>query len=247
MAATENEVRGFPRIFWVPVIAGVFLALAAHVVLGLIGGALGFAADPADSRALGALAGFWGLLTPLVATALGAWLACRLAGLEDVPATNLQGVMVWAIGLVAGALFLTSAASGGAMAAGTAASGNAAAVERMLGARPGGVEGATTAVAREEAARQAATAAGGGAMAGLCGLLGAFAGAGIARARRDWKRRGLGWRIAIQRTDRQAAERRYAAEQGAGAPERRYGEDVRDMARDEGPGAPPTEPPSYHH
>lgn len=247
MAAIEDEVRGFPKFAWGPVIAGVLLALASHVVLGLIGGALGFAAQPADSRALGALAGFWALLTPFVATALGAWLACRLAAREDTSGTNLHGVMVWAIGLVAGAVFLASTMAGGAMAAGTAASGNAFAMDRMMGARPGGVGGATAGTIGDEAAKRAATAAGGGAMAGLCGLLGAFVGAAIARTRWEEKRRGLGWRIAIQRTDQAGAERRAQAARGAAASERRYGEDVRDMARDEGPGAPPTEPPPYHH
>src|SRR5512142_2439419 len=161
MAAIENEVRGFPRIAWGPVIAGVLLALAAHVVLGLIGGALGFAAEPADSRALGVAAGFWGLLTPLVATALGAWLACRLAARFDEAGSNLHGVMVWSIGLVAGALFLASAAASGAMTAGTAASGNGGVLERLAGARAGG---ATAGTAGEEAAKRAATAAGAGAM-----------------------------------------------------------------------------------
>jgi hypothetical protein len=239
MARVESEELqrgGLPRLSWGPIIAGVLLALAAHVVMGLIGGALGFAAQPADSRGLAAAAGFWGLLTPLVATALGAWLACRLAARQDEAGTNLHGVMVWCIGLVAGALFLAGTATSGALALGTAASGNGGVLERMAGRTQAGD-------LSDEAARRAAAAAGGGAMGALCGLIGAFAGAALARSRREGRGHGLGWRISLQRTDRPQPEGRPAPLQS----ERRYGEEVRDVARDEGPGAPPTEPPAYPH
>jgi hypothetical protein len=242
--ALESEAverRRFPSLSWGPIIAGVLLALAAHVVLGLIGGALGFAAEPADSRGLAVAAGFWALLTPFAATLLGAWLACRLAERRDEAGTNLHGVMVWAIGLVAGAVFLAGTALSGAMAAGSALRGPVGAAERLLGAASG--DGRT---AGEEAAGRASAAAGAGAMAALCGLGGAFAGAGIARARwREGKGRSFPWRIAIQRTDRaddrRLAEGRYAAaERGYARPE----DEVRDVTRDEGPGAPGD---PYHH
>ncbi len=238
-------VRAFPRLAWPPIIAGVLLALAVHVVLGLIGAALGFAAEPADSTSLGALAGFWGLITPLVSSLLGAWLACRLAAADEVRTTNLHGVMVWCIGLIAGALFLTGTAATGAVSAGSAASGNAGFLQRMTGqpvmgrATPGQAE-----AAQDAAARTAAKLAGGAAMAALAGLLGAFAGAGIARSRRQGK--GIGWRIAIQRT-----AHHHGAEYGdRGRPEypdRAYPtaqQETRDVERTEGPGAPPG---SYPH
>jgi hypothetical protein len=237
------ERHGFPGLSWGPIIAGVLLALASHVVLGLVGGALGFAAEPADSRGLAIAAGFWGLLTPFVATLLGAWLANRLAARRDEAGTNLHGVMVWAIGLVAGALFLAGTAMSGAVAAGSAAAGNASAAQGLLGGDPGG---ATT--GGEEAARRASATAGAGAMAALCGLAGAFAGAGIARARRGegrGKGRSFPWRIAIQRTDRQ--DDRRLAEGRSARGERSYPrpeDEVRDVSRDEGPGAP-ADP--YHH
>lgn len=237
------ERHGFPSLSWGPIIAGVLVALASHVVLGLIGGALGFAAEPADSRGLAVAAGFWALVTPFVATLLGAWLANRLAGRRDEAGTNLHGVMVWAIGLVAGALFLAGTAMSGAMAAGSAASGNASAAQRLLGADPGDAS-----VAGEEVAERASAAAGAGAMAALCGLAGAFAGAGIARARwREGKGKGRSfpWRIAIQRTDRQ--DDRLPAEGRYGRTERsqlRPEDEVRQVSRGEGPGAP-AEP--YHH
>ena len=82
MARVGSEMlgeRALPRLTWGAVIAGVLLALASHIVLGLLGAALGFAAQPADSNAVGAGAAIWALLTPFVATLVGAWVACRMA------------------------------------------------------------------------------------------------------------------------------------------------------------------------
>ncbi len=247
--AAETEVAGvrsFPRLTWPPIIAGVLLALAAHVVLGLMGAALGLAAEPADSKSLGALAGFWALITPLVATLLGAWLACRLAAIQEVKATNVHGVMVWCIGLIAGALFLTGTAASGAMAAGTATSGNAGFMQRVMGAPARPTVGQSEA-AQDEAARNAAKVAGGAAMAALAGLLGAFAGAAIARSsRREGK--GIGWRIAIQRTAHGHRDVQHGEAGRPAYPDRAYPaaqQDVRDVERTEGPGAPSEG--GYHH
>jgi hypothetical protein len=265
MAQTTMEatgLRALPRLSWGPVIAGVLLALATHVVLGLIGAAIGFAAQPADSAALGAAAAAWGLVTPFVATLLGAWLATRMAGAWDTAGANLHGVMVWCIGLLAGAIFLTGTLAAGAMTAGTAASGNAGALQRLTGVNRGDVVGpgaAANADRRADVAGEAAAgAAGGAAMAAIAGLLGAFVGATLARQRTQG--RGLGFRIAIQR-DRGEAQRAEGGapygrriESGAGRryePERpvsaaaRTEETTREVTRTEGPGAPPVDP--YHH
>lgn len=244
MATRTEAVRGFPHLAWAPIVAGVFLAVAVHVVMGLIGTSLGLASEPSDSSSLAVLAGFWALLTPLVATWLGAWLACRLAAIEEVRSTNLHGVMVWCIGLIAGALFLTGTTASGAMTAGSAASGNAGFVQRMMGAPGQRATAAESEAARDQAARTGAKVAGGAAMAALAGLLGAFAGAAMARSRYEGK--GFGWRIALQRTGHAGASR------GDGGhpeyPDRAYptaGEETREVERDEGPGAPP--PGSYPH
>jgi hypothetical protein len=239
MARVEGEAveaHGFPGLSWGPVIAGVLLALAAHVVMGLVGGALGFAAVPSDSAALGLVAALWGLLTPLVATLLGAWLACRLAGRVDEAGSNLHGVMVWCIGIIAGAIFLAGTGGAASMNAGSAASRNAGAVQRFTGDASARSDDQVS----DESAKRAAATAGGGAMAGLCGLIGAFAGAAIARSRRrgQGQGRGLGWRIALQRTHpREGGRKEEAPVQHA----ERYpssAEEVREVSRQEGPGAP---------
>lgn len=258
MATVGSEAAGarmLPRLSWSAVIAGALLALASHVVLGLVGAAMGLAAAPADSEGLGAGAAIWALLTPFVATLLGAWLAVRMSGERDDAGANVHGVIVWCIGLLAGALFLAGSMAAGAMTAGTAASGNAGVVQRLTGTTQQDVRApqnqAEAQRASEQAAGGAAAAAGGGAMAALCGLLGAFAGSALARRRSSGK--GLGFRIALQRTDGRQAT---SAAAGRGRAEDDYRERTytpppagrvegpRDVPRTEG--QPPASDPFHH-
>jgi hypothetical protein len=239
--------RTFPRLDWSAVIAGVFLAVAAHIVMGLVGAALGFAAEPADSQAAGAAAAIWALITPFVATLLGAWLACRMAGAhDDKRAANVHGILVWCIGLIAGALFLTGTLATGAMTAGTAASGNLGPAQRMM---PGDAGAPPAGEARADgAAKAAAAAAGGAALAAIAGLLGAVVGAGIS-GRRTTAGKGLGWRIALQRTDEARATRLAGEERGYGGTSTPYGAAPPRMPGGATEGSPERPPPvdPYHH
>ncbi|GEJ58040.1 hypothetical protein [Anaeromyxobacter diazotrophicus] len=178
--ATEALTRGaWPRVQWGPVIAGVLCAIACHIVLGLFGAAFGFAAGPADSKGIGIGAGIWGLLTPFAASLAGAWVAVRIAAEREEAGAVLHGAMVWAIGLIAGAIFLTGVLSSGAMTLGTAASGNvgARAVERRD--TPG--NRARAQATAEDAAKGAAAGSGAAGVAALLGLAGAVLGATIGR------------------------------------------------------------------
>lgn len=218
-AAPRGGFGSFVRVHWGAVIAGVLLALAVHIVMGLIGAALGIAAGPADSKALGVGAAIWALITPFVATLLGAWLAIRLSGERDRNTGYVNGILVWCIGLIAGALFLTGTAATGAMSAGTAASGNAGAAQRMVSSATGRgtpTRGETERGA-EQAGKAAAGATGGAALAAIAGLLGAIVATALGTGSRSGKRRGLGWRIALQRRDEQR-EGMHARDGG------RYGE-----------------------
>jgi hypothetical protein len=204
--ALDTEAAGghlFPRVQWSAVVAGVVLAVAAHIVMGLVGATLGLAAEPADSQGIGAAAAIWALVTPFVASLLGAWLACRMAWTEhDQRSAYVHGVLVWCIGLIAGALFLTGTLATGAMSAGTAASGNLGQAQRMFrGPEAPRAEVRGGEARADEAARRAAAGTGGAALGSLAGLLGAVVGAGLSRRRRQEGRKGLGWRIAIQRRD----------------------------------------------
>lgn len=238
--------RAFPRLHWGAVIAGVLLALAAHVVMGLIGAALGFAAGAAQSEGAGVAAAIWGLVTPFVATLLGAWLACRMAGSEDGRSGYLHGVLVWCIGLIAGAVFLTGTMASGAMTAGTAASGNATAAQRSLRAETGRAtpRGPQAQARAEDAAKGAAAGAGGAALAAIAGLLGGIVGAGLS-SRSGRGAPGGRWRGTFRRDEARAGTI-HAGDRGYGTT---YGPETRvPGSSSTGAGTdvpPPTDP--YHH
>jgi hypothetical protein len=231
--------RAFPRLQWGAVIAGVLLALAAHVVLGLIGAALGFAAQPAGSRAVGIATAIWALVTPFVATLCGAWLACRMADAFETMSGYLHGVLVWCIGLLAGAIFLTGTMASGAMSEGTAASGRLGAAQRTLRGEPGTRPGNAQARA-EDAAKGAAAAAGGGALAAIAGLLGGVVGAGIALAGRGGRTRRWGGTF---RHDETRAGTVHAGDRGFGTTH--GGPEAPQTGVPPEGGVPPGDP--YHH
>jgi hypothetical protein len=220
---SERAGGGFPsRLHWGSIIAGALVALASHVVLGLVGAALGLAAEPADSRGVGAGAAIWGLLTPFVATLIGAWVAVRSADERSAASSNLHGVLVWCIGLLAGAIFLTGTLATGAMSAGAAAS----------NPRAGRDRGAVTERQQDRGAGRTAAGVGGGALASLLGLAGAFAGAAIAR-------RPGRFRLGRRREARFGGDT-YATAEGADRPVVREGSvpPPPEVVRREGPGAP---------
>jgi hypothetical protein len=209
--ASETMTRGaLPRIQWSPVIAGVLCALAVHVTLGLFGTAFGLAADPADSKAVGFGAGLWGLAVPFLASALGAYLCVRMARETEDAGSYLHGGLVWCIGLIAGALFITGSMATSAMTSATAASGNVRGGFSRMDAE--GSRGAANEAAAEDAQKGAAAAAGAGGLGALLGLAGAFVGA--AAGRRALSGRSLrssvgGWRLV--RHDASRRREAYAA------------------------------------
>jgi len=153
-----------PRVQWGPVITGVLCAIAAQIVLGLFGVAFGFAVAPAG-KGMAVLAGVWGILTPIVASFIGAFVAVRIAGDTRESGAFLDGALVWCIGLIAGALFLASAIGPGAMSVGSASAG---------AGMQGGLQGT-------DVARGFAASTGVAAVAALLGLGGALFGAAVAR------------------------------------------------------------------
>jgi hypothetical protein len=178
--ATQTWTEGrLPRVEWGPVIAGVLCAVAAQIVLGLFGVAFGFASRPAASSGLGVLAGVWEMVTPIVASFVGAYVAVRIAGDRGEPGALLHGAMVWCIGLIAGALFITGSLASGAMTAGAAASGNAG-VDAIARHGDAGNPARAQSTA-SEAARGASAGTGAAGVAALLGLGGALLGAASGR------------------------------------------------------------------
>jgi hypothetical protein len=151
---------GLPPVRWSAVFAGAVIAVGVHVLLGLFGTALGLAAEPADSGGLGGFAALWSLLTPFAASLVGAWIAVRLAASPHVTGAHLHGLLVWALGVIAGAMFLTG--PGSALARGTA-------------------DLRTDAIAHERAASRGAAAAALAGLGALLGLAGTITGALMGR------------------------------------------------------------------
>lgn len=88
--------RAVPRVEWGPAITGAFCAIAGAIVLGLFGEAFG-------AGGLGVLSGIWLVVTPFVATFIGAAIAAAMGDGQDAYPT---GIMVWCISVVAGALLI---------------------------------------------------------------------------------------------------------------------------------------------
>jgi len=169
-----NVMRGsLPHVRWSAVFAGVAVALAAHVCLGLFGAALGYGAEARDSRALGIMASLWAVMVAFTSSLLGAIVATRLVAAADGRATWLHGTLVWSIGLIAGALFLSSAMAGTTM--GVAVAWNGSVAPSLAGADTG--PGAPI----DNAAGSAATGSLLGGIAALFGLTGALVGSAAGR------------------------------------------------------------------
>jgi hypothetical protein len=168
-----------------------------------------------------------------------------MAAAEDARAANLHGLLVWCIGLVAGAIFLAGTMATGAMSAGTAG-GSLAAAQRNVRAESGRPPGPAAVARGGEAVKFAAAGAGGGALAAIAGLLGAFVGARLSQ-QRVGARLGRGFTIGSWRLERreqtfaQGGDRGHAAPGSYGAPPRAPGSPG--MPESEIP--PPTDP--YHH
>ncbi|HWP35813.1 MAG TPA: hypothetical protein VNM66_09465 [Thermodesulfobacteriota bacterium] len=99
----EQEDTG-PRVGWGAVVAGLFIAIAAQVVLSLFGLAVGLTAvDPRQGvpgAEFGVGAGVWAVVSLLLSLFLGAWVAGRLSGTRRAGDGALGGVLVWALSLL---------------------------------------------------------------------------------------------------------------------------------------------------
>lgn len=220
--ATESLSRGaLPRLQWSPVITGVLCALAVHIVLNYFGTAFGLAAVPADSTGLGVLAVIWNLLAPLFAFAVGAFVCVRIAREHEEAGTYLHGALVWCIGLVAGALFITGSFASGAMSNATASAYGASSGAGMVARE----------VTRDEVQKAAAAAAGASGLGAILGLAGALLGAAGARRTLTYGRIG---RPRLRGGERLVA--RTEATAGARPPGAGAGEQAR-----------PGDEPTIHH
>ena len=105
------------RVSWGAIFAGTILVLTIQVMLGLLGIGIGLATiDPASNDTpsaftLTSTAGIWAIVTVLIATFVGAWVAARLAGSPNNTDGLLHGIVTWALSTLVAVWLLTSGAS----------------------------------------------------------------------------------------------------------------------------------------
>lgn len=92
------EQTGF-RLSWGAVFAGMFIATAVHMVLALLGTAIGFSAWDSGDRldTLGAGLGIWVVVSGIIALFVGGLVTGRLAGILTRGDGALHGLILWSL------------------------------------------------------------------------------------------------------------------------------------------------------
>ena len=102
------------RLSWGAVLAGIIVALAAHIVLNILGVGIGIAGAPSGTSAEWFGAGFatWWAVAGIIAAAIGGWVAGRTLGSADRNDGMIHGLLSWAGTTLVIAFMLASALGG---------------------------------------------------------------------------------------------------------------------------------------
>lgn len=176
------------RVSWSGIAGGTALGWGVLSLLSLMGAAIGFAkfdpysAQPADGLGMGS--GIYGIVALLLTSALGGFMAVRIAGDRRRSEALLHGGISWAFSVLIGAMLAMGAARTAAESASNVAAGPRAQAkvqrESNLRERNGGptARDRDRAATASDAAAKTSGGAAGGVFLGLIGsLLGALAGA----------------------------------------------------------------------
>jgi hypothetical protein len=110
--------RSAKRVSWGAIFAGVVLAIAVQLVLGILGTGIGLTmVDPVEGTTPGATgfgigAGLYWLVTTVLALGAGGYVAARGAGVHERFDALLHGLVVWGVTLILTLYLLTSAVGG---------------------------------------------------------------------------------------------------------------------------------------
>lgn len=147
------------RMSWGAVAAGVITALAVHLLMSLLGVAIGASSiDPLlgespDAATLGIGAGIWWVASALVAVFAGGWVAGRLAGVPVRADGMLHGFLTWGLTTLLLFYILTTTLSsllGGAFGlVGSALTGTARGAQELADDRPGRATGVAGDIERQ--------------------------------------------------------------------------------------------------
>ncbi|MET0269053.1 MAG: hypothetical protein ABW173_01375, partial [Sphingomonas sp.] len=106
------------RLSWGSIFAGVVIAIAVQLVLGILGAGIGLTmVDPVEGTTPGAAgfgigAGIYWLITTIVALGAGGYAAARVAGVHERFDALVHGLVVWGVTLILTLYLLTSAVGG---------------------------------------------------------------------------------------------------------------------------------------
>lgn len=106
------------RLSWGAVLAGVVLAIAVQLVLGILGAGIGLSlVDPVEGTTPGAGgfgigAGLYWIVSTIVALGVGGYAAARVAGVHDRFDGLVHGLVIWGLTLLLTLYLLTSAIGG---------------------------------------------------------------------------------------------------------------------------------------
>lgn len=127
MVATETTgaapydaalTRPARRVSWGAIFAGVTIAVAVQLVLGILGTGIGLSmVNPAEGTTPGGTgfgigAGVYWLITTVVALGAGGYAAARLSGVTEKFDALAHGLVVWGVTLILTLYLLTSAVGG---------------------------------------------------------------------------------------------------------------------------------------
>ena len=127
------EQTGF-RLSWGAIVAGMLVATALHLLLSLLGMAIGLDVwEPGDRlRTLGGALGIWVVVSGIIALFVGGLTTGRLAGILTRGDGALHGVVLWSLSTVLAAWLVASGLT-------TVVGGTFGLVERTTAAAAGGI------------------------------------------------------------------------------------------------------------
>lgn len=115
----DNAIgRAGRRVSWGAIFAGVVIAVAVQLLLGILGTGIGLSmVDPVEGTTPGAAgfgiaAGIYWLLTTVIALGSGGYAAARLSGVTEKFDAPSHGLVVWGVTLILTFYLLTSAVGG---------------------------------------------------------------------------------------------------------------------------------------
>ncbi|MBB4155321.1 hypothetical protein GGQ80_003241 [Sphingomonas jinjuensis] len=120
MVPIENGaiVRAGRRVSWGAIFAGVVIAVAVQLLLGILGAGIGLSmVDPVEGTTPGAAgfgigAGLYWLISTVIALGAGGYAAASASGVSDRFDALIHGLVVWGVTLILTLYLLTTAVGG---------------------------------------------------------------------------------------------------------------------------------------